>query len=233
MTRPAARRSAQPLLLRRGPRRPLPDPRGHDPRRQRRHLRARGGRAAGPRRRVGLRQERDEPGHHAAAAQAGRPDRRRPGHVRRPGPARACARTSSATMRGRDIAMIFQDPMTSLNPVLTIEEQMVETIQAHRKVDARTDARTRAIELLRDGRDPAAGDAAQGFPHQFSRRHAPARDDRDGPRPRAEADDRRRADDRPRRDDPGPGPRAAPRPDRRVRARRSSSSPTTSASWPA
>ena len=38
-------------------------------------------------------------------------------------------------IRGRDIAMIFQDPMTSLNPVLTIEEQMVETIQAHRKVE--------------------------------------------------------------------------------------------------
>jgi peptide/nickel transport system ATP-binding protein len=34
-------------------------------------------------------------------------------------------------LRGREIAMIFQDPMTSLNPVLTIEEQMVETIQAH------------------------------------------------------------------------------------------------------
>ena len=37
-------------------------------------------------------------------------------------------------IRGREIAMIFQDPMTSLNPVLTIEEQMVETIQAHKKV---------------------------------------------------------------------------------------------------
>ena len=36
-------------------------------------------------------------------------------------------------IRGRDIAMIFQDPMTSLNPVLTVEEQMVETIRAHRK----------------------------------------------------------------------------------------------------
>src|SRR5450759_100791 len=36
-------------------------------------------------------------------------------------------------LRGKEIAMIFQDPMTSLNPVLTVEEQMVETIQAHRK----------------------------------------------------------------------------------------------------
>jgi oligopeptide transport system ATP-binding protein len=37
-------------------------------------------------------------------------------------------------LRGKDIAMIFQDPMTSLNPVLRIEEQLVETIRAHRKV---------------------------------------------------------------------------------------------------
>src|SRR5512135_2522666 len=50
-------------------------------------------------------------------------------------------------IRGKEIAMIFQDPMTSLNPVLTIEEQLVETIRAHRKV-SREDARSRAIELL-------------------------------------------------------------------------------------
>ena len=37
-------------------------------------------------------------------------------------------------LRGKEIAMIFQDPMTSLNPVLTIQEQMVETIKAHKKV---------------------------------------------------------------------------------------------------
>src|SRR6187431_175677 len=44
------------------------------------------------------------------------------------------------SIRGRDIAMIFQDPMTSLNPVLTIEEQMIETIQAHKPMD-KADAR--------------------------------------------------------------------------------------------
>ena len=43
-------------------------------------------------------------------------------------------------LRGKDIAMIFQDPMTSLNPVLTIEEQMVETIRAHRTI-SKDDAR--------------------------------------------------------------------------------------------
>src|SRR6187397_3646977 len=51
------------------------------------------------------------------------------------------------SIRGRDIAMIFQDPMTSLNPVLTVEEQMTETIQAHGKVTS-AEARARAIELL-------------------------------------------------------------------------------------
>src|SRR5512140_892307 len=40
-------------------------------------------------------------------------------------------------LRGREIAMIFQDPMTSLNPVLTVEEQMVETIRAHRRTTNR------------------------------------------------------------------------------------------------
>ena len=51
------------------------------------------------------------------------------------------------TIRGREVAMIFQDPMTSLNPVLTIEEQMVETIRAHRRV-SRQEARDRAVDLL-------------------------------------------------------------------------------------
>src|SRR3972149_10103582 len=45
-------------------------------------------------------------------------------------------------LRGKEIAMIFQDPMTSLNPVLTIEEQLVETIRAHRRV-SKEDARRR------------------------------------------------------------------------------------------
>ena len=74
---------------------------------------------------------------------------------------------SMRDLRGRDIAMIFQDPMTSLNPVLTIEEQMVETIQAHRQVTA-ADARARAIELLgRVGIAEPAG-RLRDFPHQFS-----------------------------------------------------------------
>ncbi len=70
-------------------------------------------------------------------------------------------------LRGSDIAMIFQDPMTSLNPVLTIEEQMVETIQAHRPVGAR-EARERAIELLGMVGIPDPELRLKNFPHQFS-----------------------------------------------------------------
>jgi len=70
-------------------------------------------------------------------------------------------------IRGRDIAMIFQDPMTSLNPVLTIEEQLVETISAHRKV-TKADARARAIQLLDMVGIPSAESRLKDFPHQFS-----------------------------------------------------------------
>jgi oligopeptide transport system ATP-binding protein len=70
-------------------------------------------------------------------------------------------------IRGKDIAMIFQDPMTSLNPVLTIEEQVVETIQAHRNVSA-TAARARAVELLSMVGIPRPEARLRDFPHQFS-----------------------------------------------------------------
>ena len=70
-------------------------------------------------------------------------------------------------IRGRDIAMIFQDPMTSLNPVLTIEEQMVETIRAHRDV-GRGEARDRAIELLRTVGIPRPENRLKSYPHHFS-----------------------------------------------------------------
>ncbi len=70
-------------------------------------------------------------------------------------------------IRGRDIAMIFQDPLTSLNPVLTIEEQMIETIQAHRRMD-KTVARARAVELLGMVGIPQPERRLKAYPHQFS-----------------------------------------------------------------
>src|ERR687887_1893516 len=70
-------------------------------------------------------------------------------------------------IRGREIAMIFQDPMTSLNPVLTVEEQMVETIRAHRKVSV-DEARKRAVELLSMVGIPRPETRLRSHPHQFS-----------------------------------------------------------------
>jgi len=70
-------------------------------------------------------------------------------------------------IRGKEIAMIFQDPMTSLNPVLTIEEQMVETIRAHRRVGPK-EARDRAIELLGTVGIPRPETRLRSYPHQFS-----------------------------------------------------------------
>jgi len=70
-------------------------------------------------------------------------------------------------IRGRDIAMIFQDPMTSLNPVLTIEEQLTETLRAHRVV-SKDEARKRAIDLLSLVGIPKPETRLKSFPHQFS-----------------------------------------------------------------
>jgi oligopeptide transport system ATP-binding protein len=70
-------------------------------------------------------------------------------------------------LRGKDIAMIFQDPMTSLNPVLTIGEQMVETIRAHRAT-SRDEARKRAAELLAMVGIPQPEQRLRNHPHEFS-----------------------------------------------------------------
>src|SRR5881392_632601 len=69
--------------------------------------------------------------------------------------------------RGNELGMIFQDPMTSLNPVYRIGEQIVEAIQAHEDVDKRT-ARSRTIELLRQVGIPNPESRVDSFPHEFS-----------------------------------------------------------------
>jgi peptide/nickel transport system ATP-binding protein len=69
--------------------------------------------------------------------------------------------------RGNELGMIFQDPMTSLNPVYRIGEQIVESIQAHEHVDKRT-ARRRTVELLRQVGIPNPESRADNFPHEFS-----------------------------------------------------------------
>src|SRR5436190_17468774 len=69
--------------------------------------------------------------------------------------------------RGNELGMIFQDPMTSLNPVYRIGEQIVEAIRTHEKVDGKT-ARRRAVELLRQVGIPNPESRVDDFPHQFS-----------------------------------------------------------------
>jgi peptide/nickel transport system ATP-binding protein len=70
-------------------------------------------------------------------------------------------------IRGRKIGAIFQDPLTSLNPLYTIGRQLTETIQAHLPVTD-DEAKRRAIGLLEDTGIPAAAERIDHFPHQFS-----------------------------------------------------------------
>ncbi len=71
------------------------------------------------------------------------------------------------TVRGREIAMIFQDPMTSLNPVLTIGRQIREPLEKHFGM-TRHAARARATELLEQVGIPSARSRLKDYPHQFS-----------------------------------------------------------------
>jgi peptide/nickel transport system ATP-binding protein len=70
-------------------------------------------------------------------------------------------------IRGRRIGMIFQDPMTSLNPVFTVGDQIVEGILAHFKMP-RGKARERALHLLQEVGIPDPGERLQAYPHQLS-----------------------------------------------------------------
>ena len=70
-------------------------------------------------------------------------------------------------IRGNDIAMVFQEPMTSLNPVLTIGRQITESLELHQDLRGRA-ARERAVELLELVGIPAARSRIDDYPHQFS-----------------------------------------------------------------
>ncbi len=70
-------------------------------------------------------------------------------------------------VRGRQIGAIFQDPLTSLNPLFTVGAQLVETIRLHLKL-SKADAKARAIQLLKEVGIPAPEARYDHYPHQFS-----------------------------------------------------------------
>ncbi len=70
-------------------------------------------------------------------------------------------------VRGREISMIFQEPMTSLNPVLTIGEQIAEGIRLHQRL-TRPESWRRAVEMLRKVQIPSPESRAAQYPHKFS-----------------------------------------------------------------
>jgi oligopeptide transport system ATP-binding protein len=70
-------------------------------------------------------------------------------------------------LRGNRMAMVFQDPMTSLNPFLTVEEQVCEVLEVHKGM-RRAQARDRAVALLEEVGIPGAARRLRAYPHQFS-----------------------------------------------------------------
>ena len=188
----------------------LPTPRG--PRRVVRGVSFSLARRRDPGRRRRIRLGQDDDGAGADGAAAGRRAKSR-GAIRFEG--RELARSSEAEMRrlrGDRIAMIFQEPMTALNPLHRIGAQVAEPLRLHRGLTSAA-AMRKAVELLGHVRLRDPERLARAYPFAALGRRAPARDDRDGAGLRPEAADRRRADDRARRDRAGENSRS----DRRAR----------------
>ena len=111
-------------------------------------------------------------------------------------------------IRAKEISIIFQEPMTSLNPVYTVGEQIAESLRLHEGL-SRKDAMDRAVRDAEAGAHPHARAARARLPAPVLRRHAPARDDRHRAGLQAAAGDRRRAHHRAGRHHPGADPRPA------------------------
>ena len=120
----------------------------------------------------GLGQVRDRPYHHAPSRPHAGPGRRRLDPLprsRRQGRSTSwtCPRIGMAELRGRDIAMIFQDPMSSLNPVFSVGDQIAESIRIHHRA-TRQEARAQAIDLLRQVGITDPESRVDAYPHQLS-----------------------------------------------------------------
>ena len=78
-----------------------------------------------------------------------------------------CSKEQLSAIRGRRVAMIFQDPMTSLNPYMRIEDQIIEPLLIHKLCD-KAEARRRALEAMKNVGIPAPETRLRSFPHEFS-----------------------------------------------------------------
>jgi len=79
----------------------------------------------------------------------------------------SCSRAEMIALRGRDMSMIFQDPMSSLNPALTVGYQISEGLRLHERISGRA-SRARALEMLQLVRIPDAAHRLSAYPHQLS-----------------------------------------------------------------
>lgn len=106
-------------------------------------------------------------------------------------------------LRGTEMAMIFQDPLTSLNPLFTVGNQISEQFLTHIPGCTKQQAKEKSIEIIRKTGIPRPEAVYNSYPHEVVGRHAPARDDRHRAELQPQAADRRRADHGARRDHSG------------------------------
>ena len=123
----------------------------------------------------------------------------------------AASEAEMREVRGAGIAMIFQEPMTALNPLRTIGDQIGEMFSIHTDL-SKAEIGAKVLALLDDVRIPDPEGGGEGLSARALRRPAPARHDRDGAGARSKAADRRRADHRARRHHAGADPETDPRP---------------------
>jgi hypothetical protein len=135
-------------------------------------------------------------------------------------------------LRGERLSMIFQEPMTALNPLMTVGRQIEEVLIVHKPALKAAERRARVLALLEEVHLPEPPRIGGLLSAPALGRAASAGDDRHGADPRPQAAGRRRADHGARRDHAGADPQADRASYRRATAPASCSSPMISAWWP-